>query len=60
MLELTEDPKESIKAYRGTSTIDSRVFKEVFFGHNWEWRDKCFDIVKNNKDVFRHHHIEVV
>lgn len=59
MVELTEDPKEAIKAYRASSSIDSRVFKEVCFGHNWEWREKCFEIVKNHKDIFLHHHIEV-
>jgi hypothetical protein len=43
--------------FRNLSTIDKHEFKEVMYGKNWEWRDKMLQIIKDNPDIYKHHHL---
>jgi hypothetical protein len=40
------------------STVDRQEFKEISFGPNFAYRDKFFELVSSNRDVFRHKHLE--
>ncbi|CAD8091328.1 unnamed protein product [Paramecium sonneborni] len=31
---------------------------DLFYGNNWKYRQKLFDIVKDNQHVFKHQHLE--
>ena len=47
-----------IEQYRRNSKLDKLTLKKLCYGPNYEYREKVFDLILKNRDLFDHGFLE--